>query len=70
MKSTFEQITDMSEEQQERYWADCEKYGNLPLPVRFRNGPVGEDKKPLDPARKVIAVYPDGTFPIKQDHAA
>lgn len=45
---------------------NCEKYGPLPAPVRFRDGPKGADGKALDPARKRIAVYPDGTFPIKQ----
>lgn len=42
------------------------KYGPLPWPASFRNGPKGEDGRPLDPARKRIAVYPDGTFPIKK----
>jgi hypothetical protein len=66
MKTEFDRISDLSDEQQARYWVDCEKYGDLPLPVRFRKGPVGEDGKPIDPARKIIAVYPDGTFPIQQ----
>ena len=54
------------QQQQERYEADCAKYGPLPQPVRFRKGPVGENGKPLDPERKWIAVYPDNTFPLSQ----
>ncbi|MGI4864180.1 MAG: hypothetical protein ACRYFZ_09685 [Janthinobacterium lividum] len=55
----------MSDAEAARYALDQAKYGLLPEPVRFRKGPVGEDGKPLDPERKIIAVYPDGTFPIK-----
>ncbi len=56
----------MTDQEQQRYEADCAKYGPLPEPVRFRKGPVNEDGRPLDPERKIIAVYPDGTFPIKK----
>jgi hypothetical protein len=54
----------MTDQEQQRYEADCKKYGPLPEPVRFRKGPVGDDGRALDPERKIIAVYPDGTFPI------
>lgn len=63
-------LSDLSEDEAVRYKVDCYKYGPLPLPVRFRKGPVGEDGKPLDRARKIIAVYPDGTFPIQQPPTA
>lgn len=51
----------MTEQEVNRYEADCEKHGcKLPLPIDFRrpkNDPFG---------RRLIAVYPNGTFPIKQ----
>lgn len=49
--------------------ANIEKYGPLPLPMWFRDGPKGADGRPLDPTRRRIAVYPDGTFPIKTDES-
>lgn len=59
----------MTEHELAIHEANCEKYGPLPAPHHFRDGPKGADGKPLDPTRKRIAVYPDGTFPIKSDES-
>lgn len=55
----------MTDQQQAIHAANVRRYGPLPEPHHFRDGPKGEDGRPLDPERKLIAVYPDGTFPTQ-----